>query len=143
MLCIQKVFPGFRIQITNSGSRSTTLFCFKIKKCCSTFVYLNIFNGQMFKYAQILGSVLRSFDNGTGVWNRSKKDEWNDSLKNLVYSYWQYVWSKKWLNGTIFILIWIPKENCLSYPLVWILFYFYKKYYIFLLLLFRVRNFYF
>jgi hypothetical protein len=31
----------------------------------------------------------------------------------------------------------------LSYPLVWILFYFYKKYYIFLLLLFSVRNFYF
>ena len=69
----------FWIQIHN------TIFVKKKKLCWSTFVYLNIFNGQMFKYAQILGSILRSFPLALAAEIVPKKVEWNDSLKNLVY----------------------------------------------------------
>jgi hypothetical protein len=65
----------FWIQIHN------TIFCLKRNYVWSTFVYLNIFNGQMFKYAQSLGSILREFPASAGGWNCSKKVEWNDSLK--------------------------------------------------------------
>ena len=82
MSCVSgRFFPG-------SGSKSQILdpdpqhyFCFKKNYVWSTFVYLNIFNGQMFKYAQSLGSILRKFPASAGGWNRSKKVEWNDSLK--------------------------------------------------------------
>jgi hypothetical protein len=39
----------------------------------------------MFKYAQILGSILRSFPLALAAEIVPKKVEWNDSLKNLVY----------------------------------------------------------
>ena len=82
MSCVSgRFFPG-------SGSKSQILdpdpqhyFCLKRNYVWSTFVYLNIFNGQMFKYAQSLGSVLRKFPVSAGGWNCSKKVEWNDSLK--------------------------------------------------------------
>jgi hypothetical protein len=86
MSCVSgRFFPGSGSKLQILDPDPQHYFCLKRKICWSTFVYLNIFNGQMFKYAQILGSILRSFPLALAAEIVPKKVEWNDSLKNLVY----------------------------------------------------------